>query len=223
MAVYKNKSYLCTRDLNNKSTMANFCCNTITIKGDQVTLRNIHHILKRESEDGLFERLIGKEPGMTQEQYKSDWYQSNIRYWGCKSDVEMDFHYELSDGELTLHPDTPYSPPIEFCRTLATSYNVDIHMFYYGIEDDFCGVTTLTKEGFINEEDYDYLDGLYIFGEMEMFWNEVESRIEYYIECCEEDNLGVDDFITDHINGVSDETKDEIREMFQEQLELYKN
>jgi hypothetical protein len=201
--------------------MANFCCNTITIKGDQVTLKNIFNILKRESEEGLFQRLIGKEPTMTEEKYESDWYQSNIRYWGCKSDVDMDFHYELSDGELMLHPDTPYSPPIEFCRTLATSYNVDVHMFYYGIEDDFCGVTTLTKEGFITEEDYDYLDGLYIFGEMDLFWSEIESRIESFIEY--EDNTDVEEFIEEYVPAVSDDTKDEIRELFQEQLELYKN
>jgi hypothetical protein len=133
----------------------------------------------------------------------------------------MDFHYELSDGELMLHPDTPYSPPIEFCRTLATSYNVDVHMFYYGIEDDFCGVTTLTKEGFITEEDYDYLDGLYIFGEMDLFWSEIESRVESFIEY--EDNTDVEEFIEEYVPAVSDDTKGEIRELFQEQLELYKN
>lgn len=201
--------------------MANFCSNTITIKGDQQVLNSIYNILKRESDEGLFMRLIGKEPGMTTERYETEWYQSNIRYWGCKSDVEMDFHYELNDGELVLHPDTPYSPPIEFCRTLCTSYGVDIEMYYYGIEDDFCGKTYLTKEGFINEEDYDYLDGLYIFGDMEMFWNEVESRIESFIEY--EENTDVEEFILDYVDGVSDETKDEIRDMFKEQLELLKN
>jgi hypothetical protein len=96
-------------------------------------------------------------------------------------------------------------------------------MFYYGIEDDFCGVTTLTKEGFINEEDYDYLDGLYIFDEMDLFWNEIESQIESYIECNEEDDINVEEFITEYVEGVSDKTKNEIREMFEEQLELYKN
>jgi len=201
--------------------MANFCCNTITIKGDQITLKNIYHILKRESDDGLFERLIGKESGMTEERYQTEWYQSNIRHWGCKDDVPVDFHYELSDGELKLYPDTPYSPPIEFCRQLCLSYNVDVHMFYYGMEDDFCGVTTLTKEGFINEEDYEYLDGLYIFGEHEMFWNEVESRIESFIEDC--DNTDVEEFIEEYVSAVSEDTKRAVRELFQEQLELYKN
>jgi hypothetical protein len=202
--------------------MANYCCNTITIKGDQITLKNIYHILKRESEDGLFERLVGTRPGITKEEYNSNAYNINLEDWGCRSDVDVDFHYELSDGELTLHPDTPYSPPIEFCRTLCVSYNVDIHMFYYGIEDDFCGVTTLTKEGFTNEEDYDYLDGLYIFGEMDLFWSEIESRMEIFIEDEDEDG-DVEMFITDFAEAVSDETKNEIREMFQEQLELYKN
>jgi hypothetical protein len=201
--------------------MANYCNNTITIKGDQVTLKNIFNVLKRESEEGLFERLIGIRPTITKEEYKSNAYNINLEDWGCRSDVDVDFHYELSDGELMLCPDTPYSPPIEFCRTLCMSYNVDVHMFYYGIEDNFCGVTTLTKEGFITEEDYEYLDGLYIFGEMDLFWNEIESSIESFIEGC--DNTDVEQFIEDYVSAVSDETKNEIRELFQEQLELYKN
>jgi hypothetical protein len=202
--------------------MANYCQNTITIKGDIFTLKTIVNIMEKESEMGLFERLIGTRPGISKKEYESNSYNINLEDWGCRSDVNLDFHYVLSDGELTLHPDTPYSPPIPFCRTLCTSYNVDIHMFYYGIEDDFCGVTTLTKEGFINEEDYDYLDGLYIFGEMDLFWSEVESQIESYIECNEED-VDVEEFISEYVEAVSDETKNEIREMFEEQLELYKN
>ena len=202
--------------------MANYCQNTITIKGDIFTLKTIVNIMEKESEMGLFERLIGTRPGISKKEYESNSYNINLEDWGCRSDVNVDFHYVLSDGELTLHPDTPYSPPIPFCRTLCTSYNVDIHMFYYGIEDDFCGVTTLTKEGFINEEDYDYLDGLYIFGEMDLFWSEVESQIESYIECNEED-VDVEEFISEYVEAVSDETKNEIREMFEEQLELYKN
>ena len=205
-----------------QKTMANYCQNTITIKGDIFTLKTIVNIMEKESEMGLFERLIGTRPGISKKEYESNSYNINLEDWGCRSDVNLDFHYVLSDGELTLHPDTPYSPPIPFCRTLCTSYNVDIHMFYYGIEDDFCGVTTLTKEGFINEEDYDYLDGLYIFGEMDLFWSEVESQIESYIECNEED-VDVEEFISEYVEAVSDETKNEIREMFEEQLELYKN
>lgn len=201
--------------------MANYCNNTITIKGDLVTLKNIFNILKRESEDGLFERFIGTRAGISKQEYKSNSYNINLEDWGCRSDVDIDFHYELSNGELKLFPDTPYSPPIPFCRTLCMSYNVDIHMFYYGIEDNFCGVTTLTKEGFINEEDYDYLDGLYIFGELDLFWNEIESSIESFIEGC--DNTDVEQFITDFVPAVSDVTKNEIREMFQEQLEYYEN
>lgn len=201
--------------------MANYCQNTITIKGDIFTLKTIVNILEKESDAGLFERLIGTRVGITKQEYNSNAYNINLEDWGCRSDVDVDFHYELLDGVLNLYPDTPYSPPIPFCRTLCISYGVDIDMYYYGMEDNFCGVTTLTKEGFINEEDYDYLDGLYIFGELDLFWSEVESRIESFVEYC--DNTDVEEFITDNVNGVSDETKNEIRVMFQEQVELLKN
>lgn len=203
--------------------MANYCQNTITIKGDKLTLKNIINIIDKKSEDGLFTRLIGIKPGMSKEEYTAGWYQANIDHWGCRSDVDIEgeFRYEVvDDTELMLFPDTAYSPPIPFCQTLCTEYGVDIHMFYYGMEDNFCGVTTLTKEGFINEEDYEYLDGLYIFGETELFWSEVESRMESHIEYCE--NYDVEEFIENNVNAVSDETKDEIREMFTQMLEDYK-
>lgn len=200
--------------------MANYCQNTITIKGDKFTLKTILSILERESEEGLFQRLIGIKAGITKSEYESNSYHSNLEYWGCRSDVDVDFHFELVDDELKLYPDTPYSPPIPFCQTLCMTFGVDIHMFYFGMEDDFCGVTTLTKEGFINEEDYEYLDGLYVFNEMELFWNEVESRMESHIEYCE--NYDVEEFITNNVNGVPTEVKDEIKEMFSKMLEDYK-
>jgi hypothetical protein len=200
--------------------MANYCNNTITIKGDLFTLKTILSILERESEDGLFQRLIGTKAGITKLEYESNSYNYNLEYWGCRSDVDVDFHYELVDDELKLYPDTPYSPPIPFCRTLCMTFGVDIHMFYYGMEDDFCGVTTLTKDGFINEEDYEYLDGLYVFNEMDLFWSEVESRMESHIEYCE--NYEVEEFIENNVNGVPTEVKDEIKEMFSQMLEDYK-
>jgi hypothetical protein len=200
--------------------MANYCNNTITIKGDIFTLKTIVNILEKESEVGLFQRLIGIKAGLSKQDYEANAYNSNLEYWGCRSDVAVDFHYDLSDGELKLFPDTPYSPPIPFCRTLCMTFGVDIHMFYYGMEDDFCGVTTLTKEGFINEEDYEYLDGLYMFNEMDLFWSEVESRMESHIEYCE--NYEVEEFIENNVKGVPEDTKIEIREMFGQMLEDYK-
>lgn len=200
--------------------MANYCQNTITIKGDIFTLKTIVNILEKESEVGLFQRLIGTKAGLSKRDYEANAYNSNLEYWGCRSDVDVDFHYDLSDGELKLFPDTPFSPPIPFCRTLCMTFGVDIHMFYYGMEDDFCGVTTLTKEGFINEEDYEYLDGLYVFNEMDLFWSEVESRMESHIEYCE--NYEVEEFIENNVKGVPEVTKNEIREMFSQMLEDYK-
>lgn len=203
--------------------MANYCQNTITIKGDKFTLNTISNILNKKSNKGLFERLIGIAPGMSKEQYSTKWYQANIDHWGCRSDVDMDneFRYEmLSDNELVLFPDTAYSPPIPFCRTLCMTFGVDIHMFYYGMEDNFCGVTTLTKEGYITEEDYEYLDGLFVFGEMDLFWSEVESRMESHIEYCE--NYDVEEFIENNVKGITDEFKNEIRDMFAQMLEDYK-
>jgi len=208
--------------------MPNWCSNSITITGDKKIIsgitRLIESIKKTEGEEpGVFVTLLGREPGMTQERYNnSGWYDSNVGYWGTKWDVSYDeCDFDFTDEQIRLHPNTAWSPPIEFCKSMVSTYkSIKIHIFYSEGGNDFCGQCDiyLDEEGIVccEEEDYGYSEGLYNL-DIDGFWGEVESMIESY--CCEESSA--EEFVEDHYSYVSEEHKKEIIEMFNEQKENY--
>jgi hypothetical protein len=209
--------------------MPNWCSNTITITGDKKIIsgmtRLIESIKKTEGEEpGVFRTLIGREPGMTQDRYNnSGWYDSNVSYWGTKWDVSYDdCCFTFDEESISLHPETAWSPPIEFCKSMVKEYkSIKIHIFYSEGGNDFCGQCDiyLDEEGIVccDEEDYGYSEGLYRL-DIDGFWGEVESMVDSY--CCEEDN-SAEEFVEDHYSYVSEEHKKEIIEMFNELKETY--
>ena len=208
--------------------MPNWCSNSITITGDKKIIsgmtRLIESIKKTEGEEpGVFVTLLGREPGMTQERYNnSGWYDSNVGYWGTKWDVSYDeCDFDFTDEQIRLHPNTAWSPPIEFCKSMVKEYkSIKIHIFYSEGGNDFCGQCDiyLDEEGIVccEEEDYGYSEGLYNL-DIDGFWGEVESMVDSY--CCEEGSA--EEFVEDHYPYVSEEHKKEIIEMFNEQKEIY--
>jgi hypothetical protein len=208
--------------------MPNWCSNTITITGDKKIIsgitRLIESIKKEKEEPGVFHTLIGREPGMTQEKYNNgNWYDSNINYWGCKWDVSYDdCSFTFDEESITLHPNTAWSPPIEFCKTMVSIYkSIKIHIFYSEGGCDFCGQCDiyLDEDGIVccEEEDYGYSEGLYHL-DNETFWYEVESMIELYIN---EEDGNAEQFVEDNYSYVDEEDKKEIIEMYNEQKETY--
>jgi hypothetical protein len=209
--------------------MPNWCSNTITITGDKKIIsgmtRLIESIKKTEGEEpGVFVTLLGREPGMTQDRYNnSGWYDSNVSYWGTKWDVSYDdCCFTFDEESISLHPETAWSPPIEFCKSMVKEYkSIKIHIFYSEGGNDFCGQCDiyLDEEGIVccDEEDYGYSEGLYRL-DIDGFWGEVESMVDSY--CCEEDN-SAEEFVEDHYSYVSEEHKKEIIEMFNELKETY--
>ena len=209
--------------------MPNWCNNTITITGDKKIIsgitRLIESIKKSEgAEPGVFATLVGREPGMTQERYDNvGWYDSNIGYWGTKWDVSYDeCYFDFSDEQISLQPNTAWSPPIEFCKTMVKEYKkIKIHILYDECGNDFCGQADiyLDEEGIVccEEEDYGYAEGLYHLDE-EMFWNEVESMIDLYLD---EEEGNAEEFVEDNYAYASKEHKKEIIELYNEQKENY--
>ena len=187
--------------------------------------RLIESIKKTEGEEpGVFVTLLGREPGMTQDRYNnSGWYDSNVSYWGTKWDVSYDdCCFTFDEESISLHPETAWSPPIEFCKSMVKEYkSIKIHIFYSEGGNDFCGQCDiyLDEEGIVccDEEDYGYSEGLYRL-DIDGFWGEVESMVDSY--CCEEDN-SAEEFVEDHYSYVSEEHKKEIIEMFNELKETY--
>ena len=209
--------------------MPNWCSNTITITGDKKIIsgitRLIESIKKTEGEPpGVFHTLIGRDSSITKEKYDNgDWYNSNIDRYGCKWDVSYDdCCFTFDEESISLHPETAWSPPIEFCKLMVKEYkSIKIHIFYSECGNDFCGQCDiyLDEDGMVccEEEDYGYAEGLYHL-DKEMFWGEVESMIESYID---EEDGSAEEFVTEHYAYVSEEDKKEIIELYNEQKEIY--
>ena len=187
--------------------------------------RLIESIKKTEGEEpGVFHTLIGRDSRITQEKYDNGYsYNSNVERYGCKWDVSYDdCCFTFDEESISLHPETAWSPPIEFCKSMVKEYkSIKIHIFYSEGGNDFCGQCDiyLDEEGIVccDEEDYGYSEGLYHL-DIDGFWGEVESMVDSY--CCEEEK-SAEEFVEDNYSYVSEEDKKEIIEMFNEQKEIY--
>lgn len=197
--------------------MPNWCSNTITITGEKENICRIKDMMDsidNKEEANVFQTLVGIPDHMTEGEYKEKWYDTNVNSWGTKWDVSYDDCYpQFSDEEIILSPDTAWSPPIGFGTQLAKLYGVDVELFYTEPGCDFCGKTYCDMDGGINEEDYDYCEGLFVF-DREQFWMEMESQAEYFLG---EDEMSLKDFI-DKFNYVD---VDEITNFYNEQIKYY--
>lgn len=210
--------------------MPNWCSNTITITGDKKIISGITRLIESikntegEEPPGVFHTLIGRDSSITKEKYDNgDWYQSNIDRYGCKWDVSYDDScFTFDEESISLHPETAWSPPIEFCKSMVKEYkSIKVHIFYSEGGNDFCGQADiyLDEEGIVccDEEDYGYSEGLYHL-DIDGFWGEVESMVDSY--CCEEEK-SAEEFVEDNYSYVSKEHKKEIIELYNEQKENY--
>jgi len=69
--------------------MPNWCSNYLIITGESKKIAKIKRIITAAQADtpdaGLFETLIGKKPGLTQEEIDNGaWYEANTSYYGTK-------------------------------------------------------------------------------------------------------------------------------------------
>lgn len=197
--------------------MPNWCSNTITITGDKENICRIKDMMdtiENKSESNLFQTLVGYPDHMTEGEYQEKWYDTNVTNWGTKWDVSYDDACpQFSEEVIVLSPDTAWSPPIGFGTILAKLYQVDVELFYTEPGCDFCGKTFCNKDGDVNEEDYEYHEGLYYF-DRDYFWDEMESQAEYYIA---EEEKTLEEFV--QIFHYVD--KEEITKYYNEQKENY--
>ena len=197
--------------------MPNWCSNTITISGSKENICRIKDMMdtiENKSESNLFQTLVGYPDHMTEGEYQEKWYDTNVTNWGTKWDVSYDDSCpQFSEEEIVISPETAWSPPIGFGTILAKLYHVDVELYYTEPGCDFCGKTFCDKDGGVNEEDYSYLEGLFVF-DQEYFWTEMESQAEYYIG---EEEQTLDEFIA-HFPYVDVE---ELTTFYNEQKENY--
>ena len=155
--------------------MPNWCSNVIVITGDKDKIRTILEKLGTipvSSKNVLFETLIGKDSDFD----KLGWYESNLKNFGTKWDVcADDSNIEFSEDTITMTPDTAWSPPVQFCITLAKEFGVQVEIKFFEPGCDFAGRSVINEEGeIVEEEDYDYDEGMYIL-DSDGFWSDREN------------------------------------------------
>jgi hypothetical protein len=198
--------------------MPNWCSNYITITGDKKSIQLLTRVLEdipqeKRSDSIIFETLIGREPEMSDTEYKSGgWYDANISWFGTKWDVSYnECQFQFTEDCIIMSPETAWSPPIGFGVRLHEKYGVNVELQYEEPGCDFCGRTTIENQSVV-EEDFNFLEGKYIL-DNESFWYEVESDIEYAMDS---DTSG-DEFLR-RFDFVSEEDLEEIRGMYENSL-----
>jgi hypothetical protein len=197
--------------------MPNWCSNNIFITGDEEKIKFLKNVIEngipsdKRQESNVFMTLVGIPPNMDLLEYETKWYGTNIDNWGTKWDVSYDESYfEFDKNQIRMSPDTAWSPPTGFCKSLAMNYGVTVEMYYEEPGNDFCGKTIITEDGDVQEEDYGYCEGKYHFDE-EGFWNEIINNIEF----AKEDDVPLEEFVEDY-QYVSEEDKKEIEKLYNE-------
>jgi hypothetical protein len=186
--------------------MPNYCNNVISITGDKEKIREI---LKKIGETPtsldakLFETLIGTDTDKTK-----GWYESNLTRYGTKWDVNPDdSNIEFSDDMITMNLDTAWSPPVQFCITLAKEYGVQVEIKFFEPGCDFAGRSVINEVGeIVEEEDYNYDEGMYIL-DSEGFWSDREND---YMDEETLDGSSLEDYVTTKYSYVDEDGRTKI-------------
>lgn len=174
--------------------MPNWCTNKIVITGDKSKIKEILEkigTIPVDTKTVLFETLIGRDPEID----RIGWHESNLKRFGTKWDVApQGCEIEFSDDTITMNPKTASSPPIPFCVALAQEYDVEVDITYFERLSDYAGRNLIFSTGdVIEEEDYDYTEGMYHL-DNKKFW---EDRANDDLEEMDLDIKDVDTYVSE--------------------------
>lgn len=186
--------------------MPNWCSNKIVILGDDEKIADILKKIESSEEFKVFETLIGYHPIMT----KDNWYEANVEWFGTKWDVDKDeLDVDSSEDQLTINPQTAWSPPIPFCKTLAEKYGVEVKITYFEPGADIAGLFNFNENGEVVEEEvYDYNEGMYIL-DRDGFWSDQENG---YID---DEDINIDEYIGNKYSFINDEDIPKLKEIIE--------
>ena len=204
--------------------MPNWCNNYIKISGDESMIGTLTAVLKglkssddEERQDRVFQSLIGIPPHMTEAQYKKDWYDTNIEWFGTKWDISYcEDMFNFDKEEITFSCETAWSPPIPFLTNLCKMYKVNAYLFYSEGGVGFAGETQfnwIDGELDVYDEECEFLEGLYKFSPEE-FWSEVEYRSD----CIIDEEQSLEDFLSE-FPFVSDKDKEQLTTIYNETID----
>jgi len=199
--------------------MPNWCNNDIRIYGDEKTIKALTNVIK-SSEGKLFQTLIGLPDNMSESDYEVKWYDTNLNWFGTKWDVDVNTDcFDFCEDEISFFCETAWSPPIQFLENLCRMYKLNAYLFYSEGGVGFSGETKLIwEDGELSVEDneYEYNKGLYLLSNEE-FWSNMESNIEYAVE----QEMEVDEFLTEYRAYVSEKDILDLITMFNETKKEY--
>lgn len=201
--------------------MPNWCSNTMVISGDDKVIRKLERMIQDASKRriGVMETLVGIPEDISREEYNNEaWYGANVRRWGTKWDFypnDSDTDIQFTDRSITIHTATAWSPPTEFCERLSRMYNLHVVLTFAEPGADFAGRTVILDGDTIQNEDHNYLEGIYKL-DAEQFWQELGGNLEFYVE----DGTAVDEIRTLY-DFVDADDLEEIVRMYNEKLEEY--
>ena len=153
---------------------------------------------------------------MSEADYKDKWYDTNIEWFGTKWDISADEHaFTFGKEEISFSCETAWSPPIQFLENLCKMYKINAHIFYSEGGIGFAGQTDFIwtdGELDINDQEYGYLEGLYILSEDE-FWSEVD----YQADCILDEDQSLEDFLG-IFPFISEEHKEKLTTIYNETI-----
>jgi hypothetical protein len=201
--------------------MPNWCNNDIRIYGDEKTIKALTNVIKSiGTEDRLFQSLIGLPDNMSKSDYDVKWYDTNLNWFGTKWDVDVNTDcFDFCEDEISFFCETAWSPPIQFLENLCKMYKLNAYLFYSEGGVGFSGETKLIwQDGELSVEDneYEYNKGLYLLSKEE-FWANMDSNIEYAVE----EEMEIDEFLTEYREYVSEKDIRDLITMFNETKKEY--
>jgi hypothetical protein len=199
--------------------MPNWCNNDIRIYGNEGTIRALTNVIKF-SEGKLFKTLIGLPDNMSKSDYEEKWYDTNLNWFGTKWDVDIDAHcFDFGKDEISFFCETAWSPPIQFLENFCRMYKMNAYIFYSEGGIGFAGETKLIWEDdvfSVEDNEYEYNKGLYLLSKEE-FWANMESNIEYAVE----EEMEIDEFLTEYREYVAEKDIQDLITMFNQTKKDY--
>ena len=134
--------------------------------------------------------------------------QTKLDCYGTSSDVYIEYiDIKLVTDFIHLKFYTYLTPCLDFCKKLASIYNVNIELVYYNEYSDFSGKLHIHRNQIVKDERYSYLQGVY-FNNKDNFWELVYPYFTInstFIEFVLEKKLSVTESDFKRLNCLYDE------------------
>ena len=201
--------------------MPNWCNNFITISGEKDKIDRIKTILNLRDDNNFFTALLG----ITDE---TNWYVENLNNLGTKWDCIVDTDsIDETDSEINFSCESAWSPPVSGMVSVCKKYGVACIMIYEEAGNDFYGKTTINSDGWYDQEEYGYREGMYVL-DNDWFWenlsdNDMVYIIEEILDDMESDNTyTINEFVKREFCYVTEDDSKKIIFLLQEELEYQK-